>query len=171
MRRGSAVLLTILPLLSPSYALPTFFGNDGAVAHANIERAAVPEAALTFDDGSSTSNVEGSIPNLKRQLGGGGADSSGSTVGSVSLDAPNDSATSGASSGPARISIDYNSEGSDHWLLPPGKREIEEREAKAEAEAKPEVTLDLDYVPPELTVSDIDLGPLPLKARSRKLAL
>lgn len=172
MRRGSAVLLTILPLFSPVHGLPTYFGNDAAVAQGFVERAAIPEAAL---DSSSSSAVEDGLPNTsspgpaawlpkeKRQTNTAtyGSPSSNTLDVDNSFDLPENPGSMG---GPAHITTDYASYGSDHWLLPPRKREIEEREAKAEAEADPAITLDMDYVPPALEVSDLDLGPAPLAA-------
>lgn len=153
MRRGSAVLLSILPLLSPVYGLPTYFGNDAAAVHSNVERAAVPEAAVAFEEAE------------KRQI------SSGENPGRISLDTspePVAPITSSINSAYATIP-NIASEGSDHWLGV-AKREIEEREAaaKAEAEAKPVITLDTSYVPPVFDTGTLDTDP---RSRRRSVAL
>lgn len=185
MRRGSAVLLTILPLLSPAYGLPTSLGNDAAVVHSNVERAAVPVPAVSLGDSSSTTNADESIPNiasegasawlpkLKRQFSGGTASTpSSSSNGAITLDVGAASSQPIGSGNPTLAHIpNIASEGSDHWLLPPKeKREIEEREANAEAEANPAITLDMEYVPPALEdTSDINLGPRPVRRRKLNL--
>lgn len=156
MRRGSAVLLSILPLLSPVYGLPTYFGDDAAAVHSNIERAAVPEAAVALEEAE------------KRQLSSGTQ-----TLGNparISLDS-----SSGGADAPVAPSMNsayvtipnIASEGSDHWLGV-AKREIEEREAAAEAEAKPVISLDTSYVPPTFDTGTLDTDP---RSRRRTVAL
>ena len=172
MRRGSAVLLSILPLLAPTYALPTYMGNEATVAHLNVERAAVPEAAinnLDFSDvdeaapvpahaGSTTAfgNIasEGSdhwlLPKRreKRQAPTSdtisGADSRSAESGQDATEAP-----AGASVAPRRKGGIENigSYGPKMWLGT-AKREIEERSAAPEAQ--PIVTLDFNYKPPPI---------------------
>lgn len=181
MRRGSAVLLTILPLLSPAYSLPTYFGNDAAVAHANVERAALPEPAVNLDaaetvkakraaddaiaDWESEALPE-SLPKSKRQFGG--TSTTGLSSGSVSLDVGNTNANGpGTGNQPNTIS-NLGSEGPSAWLRPLGKGELVKREAEAEAE--PVVTLDLDYVPPPLDTGSLSLG-RPRTYKRRNLSL
>ncbi|KAL8905120.1 MAG: hypothetical protein Q9207_002821 [Kuettlingeria erythrocarpa] len=162
MRRGSAVLLTILPLLSPTYALPTYFGNDAAAIHSNVERAAVPEAAVALEGAESTKWLSKS----KRQLSSGAQTLRTPT--SITLDTDSESANEPESPYPDLPTIpNIASEGSDHWLgVAP--REIEEREAKAEAEAKPIITLDPSYVPPTFDTGTLDVDP---RNRRRTVAL
>ncbi|KAI4113953.1 MAG: hypothetical protein LQ345_005174 [Seirophora villosa] len=161
MRRGSAVLLTILPLLSPAYGLPTYFGNEAAaVTHSNVERAAVPEpaAGLPLSDTASEGPVAW-LPKRKRQFG---------TAGPASVESSDTitMATGGTNSGPISPGVlgpahipNIGSEGSDHWLLPP----VLKREAKAEAEAEAEaaITMATGHVPQALSATDLDLGPAP----------
>ncbi|KAL9603951.1 MAG: hypothetical protein Q9219_000889 [cf. Caloplaca sp. 3 TL-2023] len=187
MRRGSAVLLTILPLLSPAYGLPTYFGNDASVAHANVERAALAEPAVNFDAAETMNAKRGTdeavadwesealpkwLPERKRQINGGAA-ISGTQSGSVSLDAgsPPPSVPMTGGNQPNTIS-NVASEGSSNWLRPVGRplkeRDIVEREAEAQPE--PAVTLDLDYVPPALDTGNMNLG-RPVFAKRRNLSV
>ncbi|KAL9579630.1 MAG: hypothetical protein Q9212_004997 [Teloschistes hypoglaucus] len=170
MRRGSAVLLTILPLLSPAYALPTYFGNDASVPHANIERAAIPEPAVTLDIAGSNSRASGqgaefgdSIPNiasegpehwlpkLRRRQTSSGAITGVAGNSHITLDVAGSNQPAVASHRDASIS-NIASEGSDHWLVP------ENIKREAEAEAKPTITLDMDYVPPAVSFGNQNLG-------------
>ncbi|KAL8753308.1 MAG: hypothetical protein Q9184_005462 [Pyrenodesmia sp. 2 TL-2023] len=157
MRRGSAVLLSILPLLSPVYGLPTYFGDDAAAVHSNMERAAVPEAAVALEEEAQ-----------KRQLSSGAQTISNPA--SISLDSSSGSADApvASSMNSAYVTIpNIASEGSDHWLGV-AKREIEEREAEAEAEAKPVITLDTAYIPPTFDTGTLDTDP---QFRRRTVAL
>ncbi|KAL8969669.1 MAG: hypothetical protein Q9197_004216 [Variospora fuerteventurae] len=171
MRRGSAVLMTILPLLSPIYGLPTYFGNE--VAHSNVERAAVPEPAAGLPERSSSAydplaNVDNEgpetwLPKQKRQTGGinGGIpsveSSNGISLGSNPTPDPSGSAES------IRPGVIGNiaTEGSDNWLLRPVGLK---RDAKPEAEADvSDISLGSLSNPPSLgTPGDLDLGPLPI---------
>ncbi|KAL8661413.1 MAG: hypothetical protein Q9202_005595 [Teloschistes flavicans] len=173
MRRGSAVLLTILPLLSPAYALPTYFGNDALVSHSNVERA-IPEPAVTLDVAGSNGRAAGAstefadslpniasegpehwLPKLRRRQTSGGAITGVAGSSRITLDvAGSRQPATGTASGAYIPNI--ASEGSDHWLIP----ENIKREAKAEpeAEASPTVTLDMDYVPPALEFGNQNLG-------------
>ncbi|KAL8708494.1 MAG: hypothetical protein Q9220_006652 [cf. Caloplaca sp. 1 TL-2023] len=172
MRRGSAVLLSMLPLLLPAYGLPTYFGNEASAAHLNLERAALAEADVSLDIGSppvaSTTGGTSTIPNIasegsenwllprkeekeleRRQATITAGDSS------VSLDVSAEDTTPIHSGGsqPAHIP-NIASEGSDHWLG------TAKREAIAEPEANPSpaVTLDMDYVPPALEIGKLNAG-------------
>ncbi|KAL8913060.1 MAG: hypothetical protein Q9171_002040 [Xanthocarpia ochracea] len=162
MRRGSAVLLSILPLLAPTYALPTYLGNEATVSHMNVERAAVPEPA--FDLGAPES--EPIMRQEKRQ-----SSSSESTAG-TELDSENigwggqsQSQSEGVvrrplTAGRSQYVPNIASYGSDAWLGT-AKRDMEERdieEREAAPEAKPAVTLDLDYVPPTYGYGRQNLG-------------
>ncbi|KAL8834494.1 MAG: hypothetical protein Q9170_003729 [Blastenia crenularia] len=151
MRRGSAVLLTILPLLSPAYGLPTYFNNDASVAHANVERAAIPAPAVNLDTAEAINEKRGAenavadweneavpewLPKNKRFNG------AGLSTGSVSLDlSGNPAGGSGSSNGDQPDTIgNLGSEGPAAWLRPvsmPVKRE-------AEAQPNPAVTLDME---------------------------
>lgn len=167
MRRGSAVLLSILPLLAPTYALPTYMGNEATVAHMNVERAAVPEAAINLDfskpdesapvpaNGASTAALgniasEGSdnwlIPKRreKRQ-----APSSDTISGADSSSGESGQSPAAAPVRPRRKGFVDNigSYGPSMWLGT-AKRDIEEREAAPEAD--PVVTLDFNYKPPPI---------------------
>lgn len=169
MRRGSAVLLSILPLLAPTYALPTYMGNEATVAHMNVERAAVPEAAinnLEFADVDEAAPVpahaasttafgniasEGSdhwlLPKRREKRQAPSSDT-------ISLE--DSSSAEGATEAPAQASVaprrkgfieNIGSYGPKMWLGT-AKREIEERSAAPEA--KPIVTLDFNYKPPPI---------------------
>lgn len=169
MRRGSAVLLSILPLLSPTYGLPTYFGNDAAAIHSNVERAAVPEAAVALEGAESLSAAHESakwLSKSKRQLSSGAQTLRAPA--SITLDTDSESANAPDSPYPDLPTIpNIASEGSDHWLGV-AKREIEEREAKAEAEANPIITLDPGYVPPTFDTGTLDVDP---RSRRRTVAL
>ncbi|KAL8648004.1 MAG: hypothetical protein Q9210_005229 [Variospora velana] len=174
-RRGSAVLLTILPLLSPAYGLPTYFGNDAAaVTHSNVERAAVPEPAAGLPERSSSAydplpNVDNEgpetwLPKQKRQFGSvpgasGGIPSGGSSNG-VSLDFSGSNTTPDPSGSvePGTIG-NIATEGSKHWLLPPVGLK---RDAKPEAEADVSNIRLTGYAPAPGTSDDQDLGPHPV---------
>ncbi|KAL8638662.1 MAG: hypothetical protein Q9228_004206 [Teloschistes exilis] len=175
MRRGSAVLLTILPLLSPACALPTYFGNEASVPHANIERAAIPEPAVTLDIAGSNSRASGqgteygdSIPNIasegpehwlpklrRRQTTGAITGVAGNSR--ITLDVAGSSQPPTAAHRDAYIP-NIASEGSDHWLVPENIKREAKAEPEAEAEAKPTVTLDMDYVPPAIEFGNQNLG-------------
>ncbi|KAL8940321.1 MAG: hypothetical protein Q9216_002876, partial [Gyalolechia sp. 2 TL-2023] len=177
MRRGSAVLLTILPLLSPAYGLPTYFGNDAGVAHANVERAALPEAAVNMDMNEKRGAEDAIadweneavpapawLPKSKRQTSNTGLSS-----GSVSLETGGtpEASSSDGSDAPAMPNTIANvgSEGPANWLRPIG-RPIKERDLTArEAEAEPAVTMELGYIPPALNTGDMKLGAPPLYKR------
>ncbi|KAL8805311.1 MAG: hypothetical protein Q9200_005484 [Gallowayella weberi] len=170
MRRGSAVLLSILPLLTPTYALPTYFGNEAAVSHMNVERAAVPEPAVTLahqDDSPFDPEVEDGISNIAsegasnwlQKLGRRAEDKRqlGSTISPIDQEEGNSPASfsGGAPRGrggripsPANIGSVYSAS----QRLGTAKREIEAREAN------PRVTLDMNYVPPAL---DMGMPPMP----------
>ena len=181
MRRGSAVLLTILPMLSPAFGLPTYLGSDAAVAHANVERAALPEPAVNLDTAESINarrSAEDAIadwesealpewlPRRKRQISG--ASTTGTESGTVSLDVGASTPPSGNTPGGEPNTIEnLGSYGPNAWLKPVGKS-LKEREAEAEAE--PAVTLDLDYVPPSLDTGTLNLGKPPTYKR-RTLSL
>ncbi|KAI4203107.1 MAG: hypothetical protein LQ350_002155 [Teloschistes chrysophthalmus] len=178
MRRGSAVLLTILPLLSPACALPTtYFGNEASIPHANIERAAIPEPAVTLDIPGSNSRASGqgtelsdSIPNIasegpehwlpklrRRQISGAGAITGVAGNSHITLDV---AGSSQPATGGHRDAFIPNiaSEGSDHWLVPENVKREAEAAPEAEAEANPAITLDLDYVPPAVSFGNQNLG-------------
>lgn len=180
MRRGSAVLLTILPLLSPAYGLPTYFGNDNAVAHANVERAALPEPALNLDTAEMMNEKRAAedvisdweseavpewLPKHKRQSTGG---SDGLSSGTVTLDVSGaeNPPTTGRVGQPDSIS-NLGSEGPANWLRPTGQtlkeRDLTEREA--EAEPNPAVTLDMNYRVPDLDTGNMNLGAPPIYKR------
>ncbi|KAL8697294.1 MAG: hypothetical protein Q9201_007199 [Fulgogasparrea decipioides] len=180
MRRGSAVLLTILPLLSPAYALPTYFGNEAAVSHANIERAAIAEPAVNLDTDSVTlgSDSEETIPNIasegpehwlprsKRQATTGVSGSS-----SISLDVDQNAGEDPVATGKESPFIpNIASEGPSHWLGSMKREAKPEAEAEAEAKASPAVTLDMDYVPPPLGAGSLNLG-APNSLRRRRISL
>ncbi|KAL8677583.1 MAG: hypothetical protein Q9224_001733 [Gallowayella concinna] len=170
MRRGSAVLLSILPLLTPTYALPTYFGNEAAVSHMNVERAAIPEPVVTLapqhdipvdsDVGDSISNIasEGA-GNWLRKIGRRGEEKRqlSSTISPTNLEV--EDATPSLSGGAAYAPrggrnvapANVGSAFLPSQRLGTAKREIEAREASAEA--KPRVTLDMDYVPPAETLA------------------
>ncbi|KAL8949703.1 MAG: hypothetical protein Q9222_004212 [Ikaeria aurantiellina] len=159
----------MLPLLSPTYGLPTYFGDEASVSHPNVERAAVPEAAvsLDIDPAPKPSFPEGShtIPNIASE----GSDNwllprkdekdlerrQVAAPSTVSLDIDGDSLmpTHLGGSVPAHIP-NMASEGSDQWLG------TAKREAKPEAEANPSpaVTLDMDYIPPAIEVGKLNVG-------------
>ncbi|KAI4148370.1 MAG: hypothetical protein LQ341_001600 [Variospora aurantia] len=175
MRRGSAVLLTILPLLSPAYGLPTYFGNE--VAHSNVERAAVPEPAAGLPERSSSAydplaNVDNEgpetwLPKQKRQTGGvnGGIPSVESSNG-VSLGSSDSNTTPGLSVSAESVEpgavTNIGTEGPNKWLLRPVGLK---RDAKPEAEADvSDIRFSMSNAPPleTPTPGDLDLGPLPI---------
>ncbi|KAL9019072.1 MAG: hypothetical protein Q9185_003614 [Variospora sp. 1 TL-2023] len=174
MRRGSAVLLTILPLLSPAYGLPTYFGNE--VAHSNVERAAVPEPAAGLPERSSSAydplaNVDNEgpetwLPKQKRQIGGvnGGIpsveSSNGISFGSSDSNVTPDPSESAGSIKPGAIG-NIATEGSDNWLIRPVGLK---RNAKPEAEADvSDIRFSSTSNAPSLgTPGDLNLGPLPI---------
>ncbi|KAL8692905.1 MAG: hypothetical protein Q9218_002163 [Villophora microphyllina] len=174
MRRGSAVLLTILPLLSPAYGLPTYFGNEASVSHVNVERAAIPEPAITLDVAGSNAGATGSdrnsefgdtlpniasegpehwLPKLRRRQspGTGGAATGLPGASTITLDVAGSNRPIHSGNSASTIP-NIASEGSDHWLIP----ENIKREAKAEA--SPAITLDTDYVPPAIELGNQNLG-------------
>ncbi len=163
MRRGSAVLLSILPLLAPTYALPTYLGNEATLSHMNVERAAVPEPAFAVDAPES----EPIMRQEKRQ-----SSSSESTTG-TELDSPNigwggqsqsqseSVATRPLTAGRSQYVPNIGSYGPEA-RLGTAKRDMEERdieEREAAPEAKPAVTLDFDYVPPSYGYGRQNPGP------------
>ncbi|KAI4174590.1 MAG: hypothetical protein LQ343_002163 [Gyalolechia ehrenbergii] len=180
MRRGSAVLLTILPLLSPAYGLPTYFGNDAAVAHANVERSALPGSAVNLDTAEIMKEKRGAedaiddsdseallewLPKSKRQSGS--STNSGLTSGSVSLDVGGTSnVPSTDRPGQPDTIANLGSEGSANWLRPIG-RPIKLAAREAEAKPNPAVTMELGYIPPSLDTGngDLNLGGPPVYTR------
>lgn len=169
------MLLTILPLLSPAYGLPTYFGNE--VAHSNVERAAVPEPAAGLPERSSSAydplaNVDNEgpetwLPKQKRQTGGinGGLpsveSSNGISLGSSDSNATPELSASAESVEPGAIG-NIATEGSNNWLLRPVGLK---RDAKPEAEADVDgISLGMNSAPPPgpPTPGDLNLGPLPI---------
>ncbi|KAL9029952.1 MAG: hypothetical protein Q9196_001862 [Gyalolechia fulgens] len=178
MRRGSTVLLTILPLLSPAHGLPAYFGNDAAVAHANVERAALPKPAVSLDTAESMNEKRGVedatldwdseavpewLPKSKRQSGS--STNTGLTSSTVSLNVGEipEIPPVGRIGQPDTIA-NVGSEGPANWLRPISRpikeRDLAEREAAAQP--NPVVTLDMDYIPPVLETGDMDLGAPPI---------
>ncbi|KAL8668723.1 MAG: hypothetical protein Q9168_006661 [Polycauliona sp. 1 TL-2023] len=154
MRRGSAVLLSILPLLAPAYALPIMGNEATVVAHMNAERDAAPVPAFADEDSAVFSNLasEGSgawLPS-KRQSSASDTvsleDDSESEPASSSYGQarPQAGAPAAPAAGPSYSSAlgNIGSYGPSMRLGTAKKRALEERKAD------PIVTLDFDYVPP-----------------------
>ncbi|KAL8868205.1 MAG: hypothetical protein Q9174_005139 [Haloplaca sp. 1 TL-2023] len=158
MRRDSAAILSILPLLAPAYALPTYFGNAAVVARSNVERAAEP--AAVFEEHAAEA-PEHWLPKEKRQGGITGLASSASDSGiEIDLGGEEDQEAPAPSKQTYTIP-NISSQGRDHWLLA--------RKAKAEAEADPAIALDMDYTPPPMDIGSPRLGAAG-KARVRREA-
>ncbi|KAL8998665.1 MAG: hypothetical protein Q9169_002326 [Polycauliona sp. 2 TL-2023] len=176
MRRGSAVLLSILPLLAPTYALPmNMGGNEAVVAHLNIERAAAAEAGILdtpeVDEavpvpahGSSTSALFGNTASegpehwlpVKRQEKRQEASSDSFTSEDVSEAASGIVTASGLRSqnSPSRAppqtipGPSYGSALGNIASYGPSMRLGTAKRELEERKADPIVTLDFDYVPP-----------------------
>ncbi|KAL8963988.1 MAG: hypothetical protein Q9183_004791, partial [Haloplaca sp. 2 TL-2023] len=145
MRRDSAALLSILPLLAPTYALPTYFGNEAVVARSNVERA--PEPAAVLEDNAAEA-PEHWLPKAKRQGDISGLAASAG-AGGISIDTGSEAAEEAAPSGKQTYTIpNMSSQGRDNWLL------SREAKAEAEAEADPAITLDMDYTPASVEISN-----------------
>ncbi|KAL8885723.1 MAG: hypothetical protein Q9205_007600 [Flavoplaca limonia] len=159
MRRGSAVLLSILPLLAPTYALPTYMGNEGTVvAHMNAERAAAPEADrvnLDIPDPEDSASIlvddapvgEEWLPTKrqeKRQAPSSDTIAAGGSPGWGGFSAPERPAAP-AAAGPSYGSAlgNIGSYGPS-MRLPVAKRAMEAEKA---AQRGNRVTLDYDFVP------------------------
>ncbi|KAL8774280.1 MAG: hypothetical protein Q9209_001031 [Squamulea sp. 1 TL-2023] len=183
MRRGSAALLSILPLLTPTYALPTYFGNEATVSHMHAERAALPEPAVSLlgppepapiepipahgESASALNNIASEGPENwllskrreKRQSAGSdsitGAESGSENIGWGGVSGDSRQTAPVRSTERVPVIPNTGSYGPKMWLGT-AKRDIEEREAAPEA--NPAVTLDMDYVPPALDFGLQNLG-------------
>ncbi|KAL8730158.1 MAG: hypothetical protein Q9166_004241 [cf. Caloplaca sp. 2 TL-2023] len=173
-----------MPLLTPTSALPTYFGNEAAVSHMNVERAAVPEPQVSLDTADvipANAVAESSIPNINSEGPGhwltpkrrekrqsSTSDSIGGDEGSSNtfLDVNNDDPAP-IKSGRTPIIENISSQGSDHWLGTAPRRPSNLIGREAAPEANPAVVLDMDYVPPAFDLGSQNLG----APRRRKINL
>ncbi|KAL8786393.1 MAG: hypothetical protein Q9213_002809 [Squamulea squamosa] len=187
MRRGSAVFLSILPLLSPTYALPTYFGNEATVSHMHAERAALPEPAISLgppepapiepipahgESASALDNIASEGPEHwllgkrreKRQSAGSdsvtGAESGSENIGWGGVSGGSSGGGGSSQTAPVtteRIPVIPNT-GSYGPKMWLGTAKRDIEEREAAPEANPAVTLDMDYVPPALDFGLQNLG-------------
>ncbi|KAL8644833.1 MAG: hypothetical protein Q9226_007571 [Calogaya cf. arnoldii] len=166
MRRGSAVLLSLLPLLGTTYALPTYMGNEAIVAHMNEAREAAPEPVVPINtvdafaeappvpahasDVSALSNIasygrKNWLTPKRRERRQAPTSDSFSDSSSENQEAP-----AAAPAGRRRKGGFIENIGSygTAFHLGTAKRDIEEREAAPEAD--PMVKLDFGYIPPKV---------------------
>ncbi|KAL8847875.1 MAG: hypothetical protein Q9221_007086 [Calogaya cf. arnoldii] len=153
MKRGSAVLLSLLPLLGTTYALPTYMGNGAIVAHMNEAREAAPE------NGVIPPIIVEAPPGTGPPIPAHGSDIS--ALGNIASYGGGKNwlipkrrerrqAPAAAPVRPRRKGGFMENIGSygSAFHLGTAKRDIEEREAAPEAD--PMVKLDFGYIPPKV---------------------